>query len=100
MRRRSLLLGGIGVVIAALLWWAFATAVPIPDAPTPGARLAMAAAYLLPAALVLWLMIVAQMGARFAGAVFDPLAGRETAFLRVNQRAIANTVEQLAIFVP
>jgi hypothetical protein len=63
-------------------------------------RLGDALAALLPALFVLFAMIVAQMGARFLGGVFDPQAGRETAFLRVNQRVISNTVEQLAMFAP
>jgi uncharacterized membrane protein YecN with MAPEG domain len=63
-------------------------------------RLARALEALLPAGFVLAGMIAAQMAARFAGGVFDPQAGRESRFLRVNQRVISNTVEQMAVFVP
>ena len=63
-------------------------------------RLGLACAALLPAVCVLNLMIVAQMGLRARSGAVDPLAGRDDASLQVNQRALTNTVEQLAGFAP
>ena len=101
MRGLSFLLGCCGAVVAFLGWQAMVPLFPAdPAASTMGVRLGEACAALLPAAAVLALMILAQMGYRFLLGVFDPLAGRETRFLLVNQRVISNTVEQLAIFVP
>lgn len=100
MRARSLLLGGAGAIAAILLWWLLTAAWPVSPSASVELRLGLALAALLPALFLLWLMILAQMLARFRGAVFDPLAGAETNFLRVNQRVISNTVEQLAIFIP
>jgi uncharacterized membrane protein YecN with MAPEG domain len=45
-------------------------------------------------------MIVVQMRLRVRTGAVDPLAGRDDAWLQVNQRALTNTVEQLAGFVP
>jgi uncharacterized membrane protein YecN with MAPEG domain len=45
-------------------------------------------------------MIIVQMRARAATGAIDPTAGRDSHFLRLNQRVITNTVEQLACFVP
>ena len=100
-RGLSLLLGGCGAV-AALLGWQMLVPMLVAD---PGGasmaiRLGAACVALLPAAVVLAVMILAQMALRFAAGVLDPLAGQETRLLRVNQRAIANTVEQFAVFAP
>lgn len=101
MRGLSLLLGSCGVVAALLAWRALVPLMPAnAEATSMALRLGSAAAALLPAALVLAAMIAAQMAARFLAAAFDPLAGRETRFLRVNQRVISNTVEQMAVLAP
>jgi uncharacterized membrane protein YecN with MAPEG domain len=63
-------------------------------------RLALACAALLPVVCVLNLMIMVQMRLRVRTGAVDPLAGRDDAWLQVNQRALTNTVEQLAGFVP
>ncbi len=63
-------------------------------------RLGLACASLLPAACVLNLMILVQMRLRARSGAVDPLAGRDDALLLVNQRALTNTVEQLAGFAP
>lgn len=52
-----------------------------------------------PAALVA-LMVAATSGARVLGDAFDPLTDAEPRLYRVNQRVLANTVEQMAIFLP
>jgi uncharacterized MAPEG superfamily protein len=96
-----MLFGGCGAVAALLGWWALAPRVPAdPGWASMAMRLGQGAAALLPGAGVLALMILAQMALRLAGGVIDPLAGRETRALLVNQRAISNTVEQFAVFAP
>jgi uncharacterized membrane protein YecN with MAPEG domain len=60
----------------------------------------LALAALLPAVCVLNLMIAAQMRLRAGSGAVDPLAGQDTQLLQVNQRALTNTVEQLAGFAP
>lgn len=60
----------------------------------------MALAALLPAVCVLNLMIAVQMRLRAGSGAVDPLAGQDTRLLQVNQRAVTNTVEQLAGFAP
>jgi uncharacterized membrane protein YecN with MAPEG domain len=101
MRARALLLGGAGAVAAVLVWWLFIAALPAGGARDAiASRLALGAASLLPAAAVLAAMILAQMAVRFASGTFDPTAGADSRFLVVNQRVIANTVEQMACFAP
>ena len=63
-------------------------------------RLGLGCAALLPGAMVLALMVLGQMALRLAAGIADPLAGRETRWLLVNQRVITNTVEQFTLFVP
>ncbi len=100
-RALSLLLGVCGAVTAMLAWQAL---VPLmkPDAAASsmGVRLGLACTALLPAAAVLALMLLAQMALRLLAGAIDPLAGRETRALLRNQRVIANTVEQFAVFAP
>jgi hypothetical protein len=91
----------IGLASAGLLWWLLAGLVGEPrGAATMAVRLGLALAALLPALIVLAAMILAQMLLRFAAGAFDPLAGRDGRLLAVNQRVIANTLEQMALFVP
>jgi hypothetical protein len=100
-RLTSLSLGGFGLVAGLAGWWALAGLVAVPDgASTMGVRLGIAAAALLPTALVLLLMTVASFTARFITAAFDPLAGREPPFVARNQRVISNSVEQMLVFAP
>ena len=73
---------------------------PDPAGSSMAVRLGQGCAALLPGAMVLALMVLGQMALRLAGGIVDPLAGRETRWLLVNQRAISNTVEQFAIFAP
>jgi len=100
-RGLSVLLSVAGVVAAVLGWRALVGMVaPDPTWSSMAVRLGAAALALLPAALLLWLMVVAQMLARFVSAAFDPLSGADGYFLRLNQRVIANTVEQFLCFLP
>lgn len=98
MARAALWLAGLA--IAGLLWRAFSGALHAIGGADPGARLGLAAAALLPTVLLLLAMILAQMLGRMRSGAVDPTAGRDTAFLRTNQRVITNTVEQLAAFAP
>jgi hypothetical protein len=101
MRGLSMLLGACGIIIAFLVWRALAPLVPVnAEMASMAVRLGLGAAWLLPACGVLAAMVAAQMVGRFLVAAFDPLAGRDSRFLLVNQRVIANTVEQTLIFVP
>jgi uncharacterized membrane protein YecN with MAPEG domain len=101
MRARSLLLAGVGAIGAVLIWFVLVLLVPDGGArANPASRMALGAASLLPAAGVLLAMLVAQMVVRFTTGTFDPTLGRDSRFLVVNQRVIANTVEQSLCFVP
>jgi uncharacterized membrane protein YecN with MAPEG domain len=100
MRRKSALLSTIGLIAALLGWRLLTELLPIVVAATEAERLGIGAAALLPAASVLILMVVVQMGARGSAEAIDPTAGQETRFLLVNQRVITNTIEQLAVFIP
>ena len=101
MRGLSMLLSACGIIVALLVWRAMVPLIPVAgDAASMAVRLGLGAAWLLPACFVLAAMVAAQMGGRFLLAAFDPLAGRDSRFLLVNQRVISNTVEQTLIFVP
>ncbi len=100
MRLRSLLGSAVGIVIAVALWQGLGRIIPVGVAAGMPQRLGMACAALLPTVCVLDLMIVVQMALRVRTGAVDPLAGRDNHTLQVNQRALTNTVEQLAGFVP
>lgn len=100
MRRKSALLSTIGLIAALLAWRLLAAAIAPGAAGTEAQRMGLGLAALLPAAVVLTAMILAQMVTRGAVQVLDPCAGQETRFLLVNQRVISNTLEQLAVFAP
>jgi uncharacterized membrane protein YecN with MAPEG domain len=97
----GLLLGGCGAVAAVLAWWALVPMFAVdPSGASMSVRLGQGSAALLPGVAALALMILAQMALRVASGAIDPLAGTETRLLRVNQRAIGNTLEQFALFAP
>jgi hypothetical protein len=101
MRGLALLLWACGAVAALLLWRLFVPLMPADAAASSMAvRLGMASALLLPGAFVLAAMILAQMLGRLATGATDPLVGRESRFLLVNQRVIDNTIEQTLLFLP
>ena len=89
---------GAGAAIAG--WQGLVANLPVVLAAGLPERLGLACAALLPAVCVLDLMIVAQMALRARSGAVDPLAGGDNATLLVNQRALTNTVEQLAGFAP
>ena len=88
-----------GLFGAAALWWLFA-ALLHPAGGDASVRLGVAAAALLPNALLLLAMVQAQMAGRARSGALDPTAGTDGAFLRANQRVISNTVEQTVAFAP
>lgn len=100
MELRLLLRSGLGIVVAFLAWEGLAHIITTDLTATLSQRLGLALAALLPAVSVLNLMIVVQMWLRASSGVVDPLAGQDTRVLQVNQRALTNTVEQLAGFAP
>jgi uncharacterized membrane protein YecN with MAPEG domain len=89
---------GAGAAIAG--WQGLAANLPVVLAARLPERLGLACAALLPVVCILDLMILAQMGLRARSGAVDPLAGGDNATLLVNQRALTNTVEQLAGFAP
>ena len=100
MRLPSLLGSAVGIAIAVALWQGLGRIIPVGVAAGMPQRLGVACAALLPTVCVLDLMIVVQMALRVRTGAVDPLAGRDNHTLQVNQRALTNTVEQLAGFVP
>lgn len=100
-RRYLFSIGGI-VIGTALAWgllFAFWPAATL-AAGDAGDRLAQAAGLLVWPALLLLAMVFAVALARLASAAFDPLNDPESWFQRRAQRALTNSVEQTAIFVP
>lgn len=101
MRGLSLLLGVCGAVAALLGWQVLVGYLPPdPAGSSMAVRLGQGCVALLPGAAVLALMVLGQMALRFVAGIADPMAGRETRWLLVNQRVISDTVEQFVIFVP
>jgi uncharacterized membrane protein YecN with MAPEG domain len=100
VRLRSLLGSAVGIVIALALWQGLGRIIPVGVVAGMPQRLGVACAALLPTVCVLDLMIAVQMALRVRTGAVDPLAGRDNHTLQVNQRALTNTVEQLAGFVP
>jgi len=100
-RGLTVLLSAAGIVAAVLGWRALVTFVqPDPTWSSMAVRLGVAALALLPAAVLLWLMVLTHMLARFIAAAFDPLSNPDGPFLRLNQRVITNTTEQFLCFLP
>jgi uncharacterized membrane protein YecN with MAPEG domain len=100
-RERDLfLLSAVGLLAAYGVWYAMVQTIPADPATTQSQRLAVAFAALLPSVALLEVMIVVQMRARAATGAIDPTEGRDSRFLRTNQRVITNTVEQLVCFIP
>ena len=97
---RALIGSGLGFGGAFAIWEMLRRVITTDPAADTAARLGLACAALLPAVCVLLLMVVMQMGLRVSTRAIDPLAGRDGRLLQVNQRALANTVEQLTAFAP
>ncbi|MSP05081.1 MAG: hypothetical protein EXR05_07545 [Acetobacteraceae bacterium] len=100
-RSVSLLLASTGIAAGILGWKSLLGIIPTDPAwSSMAARVGTAALALLPGAIVLWLMIATQMAARIVTGRFHPTEECDTAFMRLNQRAITNTVEQSLGFFP
>jgi uncharacterized membrane protein YecN with MAPEG domain len=100
MRPQSLLGSLAGIILAGAIWAGLVLALPAALIGGQLERIGLALAALLPAVCVVDLMIVVQMWLRARTGALDPLAGRDARLLQVNQRALTNTVEQLAGFAP
>jgi hypothetical protein len=100
MSNRALFGSVIGLGGAFPIWEVLRRVITTDPAADTATRLGLACAALLPAACVLLLMVVMQMFLRVATGAIDPFAGRDGRLLQVNQRALANTVEQLTAFTP
>jgi uncharacterized membrane protein YecN with MAPEG domain len=90
----------LGIAGAYLLWRLLAGIIVVAALGGTAGRIGFACVALLPGVLVLNLMIATQMLVRAVSRTVDPLAGADGRFLQVNQRALTNTVEQLAGFAP
>ena len=100
MPNRALLGSAMGLGVAFAIWEMLRQVITTDPAADAAARLGLACAALLPSVCVLLLMVVVQMGLRVVTRAIDPLAGCDGRLLQVNQRALANTVEQLTAFAP
>lgn len=100
MELRALIGSSIGIGVAFILWEALFRIITTDPAADMANRLGLGCAALLPAVFVLNLMVLTQMRLRVATGAVDPVAGRDARLLQVNQRALTNTVEQLAGFAP
>lgn len=91
--------GAVFALALAAAWLLFPEPAP-PEALGLTARLELAARLAIWPPLLILLMVVATAAGRVSTAAFDPLKGREGRLYTVNQRVLANTVEQSAIFLP
>ena len=92
-----------GVVVGTALAWGLLFAfwpAAYPGVLGAGDRLVLAAGLLVWPALLLLVMVFAVAFTRLATAAFDPLNDPENWFQRRAQRALTNSIEQTAIFVP
>ena len=103
---RRYLVSLTGVVVGTVLAWG-SLALLWPESTgssellvTAPDRLAVAAALLVWPALLVLAMVFTVALTRLATAAFDPLKDRESGFQQRAQRALTNTVEQTAVFVP
>jgi uncharacterized MAPEG superfamily protein len=89
----------IGTVLAWGLLFVFWPAAS-PGVAGASDRLVLVAGLLVWPALMLLFMVSAVALARLATAAFDPFKDQESSFQLCAQRALTNSVEQTAIFVP
>src|ERR1700752_559609 len=88
-----------GILFIALSVWILQQALPEPDAPTMGDRLAYAAKWAVIAAVPFFFMIVAVGNARFLSEAIDPTLHKESPRMIVDGRVADNTTQQLLLFV-
>jgi hypothetical protein len=99
-RRAGVIAIAVAMPVALLLWLAIAYLVaPLPSMDSLGDRMVFA---LKCCCLAVLFCVVTGVEAvaheRLVSPAFDPLAGFETRRLRVNQRYLQNTVEQVLVF--
>jgi MAPEG family len=99
-RRAGMIAIAVAMPVALLLWLAVAfLAPPLTAVDDLGARMLFALKCLSFAVLFcLVLGVEAVAHERLLSPAFDPLAGFETRRLRVNQRYLQNTLEQIVVF--
>jgi uncharacterized membrane protein YecN with MAPEG domain len=85
---------GICIAVAA----GYALSPPMREVGDPGARLAMAARWLVVALIPYATVCVHILTARFFEGAHDPLAGNESERLKIHCRVMQNTLEQLLWF--
>lgn len=101
LRERRAIIKGIAIgsatwplaFAAAWAWW------PVSEA-APADRIAYVLELAAAPAILLLLMISACMRLFDTASAENPLLGGESQRWKINQRVLANTVEQLAVFVP
>jgi hypothetical protein len=97
-QQRRITLTGIaaGMLVSAALWLALLSLLPPPA--TANAFITALACCAIAALLTLVVGVEAVAHERLVTAAIDPLACVETPRMRVNQRYLANTVEQFIVF--
>ena len=97
--RRSVIIGVLaGTVLGWLLFALLLGLVIGPTAATKADRLGYAAAWLLPIALLIFLMTMATGLGRFFGGGADPTLNADSRYVDISRRVLTNTVEQSLIF--
>lgn len=97
--RRTVIVGVLaGTVLGWLLFALIFGLVIGPTAATKADRLAYAAAWLLPVAIVVFLMTLATGLGRFFGGGADPTLNADSRYVDLSRRVLTNTVEQSLIF--
>jgi len=99
--RLAIALNGVSVVLTLAALRLLAPAFPAPAGVASDIeRLVYAVHLLVGPVLVLLLLVLATATIRAMTGALDPLGDAESRLYRKNQRALSNTVEQTAIFVP
>ena len=89
------MIGGAALHALGYLAWP-----DVADVAAPSDRLALAAWLSAAPALVVYAMFFSCLRLRDTPDAVNPLLGAESMRWKINQRALTNTVEQLAIFLP
>ena len=96
--RYAVIVMGCAAMVAAAVWTlAFLVPVRTPFLPTTGGEVAVSS-IALASVLTLLLMIESVAHERLLSDSFDPLAERDSERLKINQRVLQNTLEQLPLF--
>jgi hypothetical protein len=96
--RYAVVVMGCAVILAAAIWaLAFLVPIQVPFLLTSGGEVAVSSVALA-SLLTLLLMIESVAHERLLSDSFDPLAGRDSERLKINQRVLQNTLEQLPLF--